>query len=876
MVRPRPLRLFSLMDIAVEGGRTEEFGARALALVEARRRGAPVIESWVLPASAFRAVVHTALPASHDPAALLRAIHKPVGLEAAARARERLLDSRLPDEVEHELEALAAAEPRPAWGFVVRASPTLTDDTVADAAGLHTVILGVRGADGLSRALREVWARSVLEDSLRYLRTRKVRDFAIAVIVQRCEAIEASGVLLTRDPGGSVAPATQGATFAVGAALGLGARHPQVASALDVLRLSADGEVVGERIAHKRERVVVGDAGLEVVVESELRASEPALPDDVVAQLGPLAAQLDPGGAREVEFALGQDRSLGVLDVRRTTGAGFPNGGDPHTVWSRSGLGELLPGVPTPLTASLAESFCEVGLRRAFAALGVKMSRSEHLVERVTGRFYFNLSALVPATGGVPGIDPATLLDLVRGADPQRLGRELELVPRRALLARLPLTVARLASLERRLGEDVARFEREADAHRRWLGEMDLGILPDDSLKTTLHESSQFFVTTGRLMLSCTLAALAAHVGLKTVLARSLSGRAEQLTQAVTAGVGHLDSAEPAIALAHVAGIADKDAAARELLIAGRATPSSELPAGPARRALQQYLEAYGDRAIREAELSTPRWSEQPGSVLAMLAALLHGEVGDPERRLSAVRVRADRELALIEATVPYVDRMLVGALMRRARELTRLREKMRVWMARTLAMMRSVTLDVDRRLRRLDPTLRDGAAFFLTFGELVSAVGNLRADFAALVRSRRASFARDSARPDPPETFIGIPPRLVLPPTDGRVLRGAACSSGVASGAVRQVGRHGEGAARVRPGDVLVLRSPDAGLSPLFLRAAAVVTELGGSLSHGAVIARELGLPAVTGVTGVLAALRDGEPVRVDGDRGVVERVEA
>jgi pyruvate,water dikinase len=73
-----------------------------------------------------------------------------------------------------------------------------------------------------------------------------------------------------------------------------------------------------------------------------------------------------------------------------------------------------------------------------------------------------------------------------------------------------------------------------------------------------------------------------------------------------------------------------------------------------------------------------------------------------------------------------------------------------------------------------------------------------------------------------------------------------------------------------------LVLRSPDAGLSPLFLGAAGLVTELGGTLSHGAVIAREYGLPAVTGVMGVLATVQDGELLRVDGDRGLVEQVGA
>jgi phosphohistidine swiveling domain-containing protein len=870
MARQRQVRLFTLMDVAVEGGRLEEFGSRAIALVEARRRGAPVVESWVVPAAGFRELVHNELPPGHDPASLLRSIHKPLGLERAARARERLLGMKLPAELCDELAALTAAEPAPEWGFVVRASPTIADDSVVHSAGLDTVVAGVRDAGELATAICRVWADALLEDALRFLRARRVRDFAVAAVIQRCDALLASGILLTRES----AWGTREESSVLGAALGFAVQHPQAAGALDVARLAPDGQVIAQRIAHKRQRLIMTEQGPELVASERAAADAPAIGPEILAALSPIATQLGADGARAIELGVFVD-GLRVLDVQRASGLGFPAGGDASTVWSRSGLGELLPGVPTPLTASLAEAFCEAGLRRAFLTLGVKVSKNAHLVERVTGRFYFNLSALVPATADVPGVDPSALLDLVRGADPSRLVRELELTPRRARLARVPFMLARLGSLERRLAEEVGRFERDADVHRGWLSELDLGILPDDSLKTTLLESQQFFVGTGRLMLSCTLAALAAHLGLKSVLARSLSGRAEQLAQALTSGVGDLDSAAPGIALSHVAAICAKDAAARQALLAGRLHDPSELPPGAGRRALGQFLDAYGDRAIREAELTTPRWSEQPEPVLAMLTALLASDPVDPERRLSAVRVRADRELALLEATIPYLDRLLVLALIRRARALTRLREKMRVWMARTLAMMRIVTLDVDRRLRRLDSTLRQDAAFFLTFGELVSAVGNMRADLAPLVRSRRAAFARDTSRPDPPETFLGIPPRLVVPHTDGPALRGAASSPGVAVGPVRLVGRHGEGASHARPGEVLVLRSPDAGLSPLFLGAAAVVAELGGTLSHGAVIAREYGLQAVTGVSGVLAAVRDGDRLRVDGDRGIVEQVE-
>jgi pyruvate,water dikinase len=188
--------------------------------------------------------------------------------------------------------------------------------------------------------------------------------------------------------------------------------------------------------------------------------------------------------------------------------------------------------------------------------------------------------------------------------------------------------------------------------------------------------------------------------------------------------------------------------------------------------------------------------------------------------------------------------------------------------------MMRSVVLDADRRLLRLDPSIGEGGAFFCTFDELLAALAIGRHDLGELVAARRAEHARDLARPDPPPTFVGRPPPVALPPSGGAVLRGLAASGGVVEGPVRLVGPGGASPAALLPGEILVARTTDVGLTPLFLVAAGVVTELGGPLSHAALVAREYGVPAVVNVGGATTALHDGDRVRVDGDRGVVERL--
>jgi rifampicin phosphotransferase len=187
--------------------------------------------------------------------------------------------------------------------------------------------------------------------------------------------------------------------------------------------------------------------------------------------------------------------------------------------------------------------------------------------------------------------------------------------------------------------------------------------------------------------------------------------------------------------------------------------------------------------------------------------------------------------------------------------------------------------LEADRRLLRLVPELAEervhaiGGAFFLTMDEIVQALRTSRVDLAPLVRARRAEFARDQARPDPPATFVGAPPSVVLPPLGGDVFRGLPASGGVVEGTARVLLSADE-MGTLEPGEVLVVHTTDVGWTPLFLLAAGVVTELGGPLSHAAVVTREFGVPSVVNIEGVTRAIKTGDRVRVDGGTGVVERV--
>ena len=259
-----------------------------------------------------------------------------------------------------------------------------------------------------------------------------------------------------------------------------------------------------------------------------------------------------------------------------------------------------------------------------------------------------------------------------------------------------------------------------------------------------------------------------------------------------------------------------------------------------------------------------------------MLRAVVRGPSPDPEVQLKDVRERAERELAALDKRLSKVEMSLVGVLVARSQRFARLRERMRAWVTRVLGLLRGIALEVDRRLVRSDPTIGPGAVFFCTYDELTTVLATGRADVGDVVRMRRAEFARDQARPDPPVSFVGRPPTVVLPPASGIALRGLPASGGVVEGTARVLDPQGDDSGDLRPGEILVARTTDVGLSPLFLIAAGVVTELGGPLSHAALVAREYGVPAVVNVAGATTAIKTGDVVRVDGDRGVVERLDA
>src|SRR2546430_8510527 len=297
-----------------------------------------------------------------------------------------------------------------------------------------------------------------------------------------------------------------------------------------------------------------------------------------------------------------------------------------------------------------------------------------------------------------------------------------------------------------------------------------------------------------------------------------------------------------------------------------RATLPPRLQAG-----LNSFLARYGFRSIGEIDIGVERWSENPEHILGALANYLR--LGDdalaPDAKFAKGQRDAEAMTAPLLTRVHGPRRAILRVVLGRVRALIGDREAPKFHIIRLLAtpsreLLKPVGRDLVVRGRLSD----EDDIFFLTLPEARRGAGG--EDMRKLVAARRAAYDREHARRRIPRLLLsdGTDAEAALVSV-GEGLRGSPASPGVVSGTARVI--RSPAGARLEPGEILVAPSTDPGWTPLFLTAGALVMEMGGMMSHGAVVAREYGIPAVVGVAGATEQITTRQRVTVDGSAGTV-----
>ncbi|MGH3994815.1 MAG: PEP-utilizing enzyme, partial [Pseudonocardiaceae bacterium] len=295
-------------------------------------------------------------------------------------------------------------------------------------------------------------------------------------------------------------------------------------------------------------------------------------------------------------------------------------------------------------------------------------------------------------------------------------------------------------------------------------------------------------------------------------------------------------------------------------------------------RGLEEFLARHGHRAVAEIDVGMPRWSDDPTYVLGVLANYLR--LADPDLAPDAQFARgaraAEAAATRMVSAVGRRSRLRAAAVriaLSRVRGLVGMRETHKDYLVRALAHVRQQLTAVGAELADHGLLAKSDDVFFLDLVEARTALGGV--DFRAVVAARREDYERELRRRQVPRIMLSdgsVPEALARPGQE--VVEGQLAGTPASAGTVTAIARVvlDPVGAHLEPGEILVAPSTDPGWTPLFLTAGGLVMEMGGANSHGAVVAREYGIPAVVGVPDATLRITTGQRITVHGATGIVE----
>jgi len=821
-------------------------GERGVGLVKLAARGIAIAPTWVIAPSVFDGILRHHLPNTFEQRTLLKLARTPEGGERAARLHEELLAAPLPEPLVASLDAWLSllGVDGEEDGWVVRPSLVPRGEFSTDG-GSMAVAWPARGCRGdLAEAILRAYAGAVSTTELDCRAECGARDFGVALLVQRSRLREpAAWVARDFDP----QRRGEGRTWSLGLPVGeaaLDSSAPLAFAAVGAFA-RADRSRIIER-ALERLGPNVGDFAAKVA-----EALEEEVGPDACAALGSAS-----------------DGALRVLytEPRPHWRAWQAEGED---AWVELGRAPKSTQPIGALGRSLLLHAAEAGAAAGLRSLGAAHDEPRRFVRSALDRVYLGVDSVAASLRDLPEISWEDVYRAVGTGSHDFIDvrRSASVTPKRPV--RSVLRVGTLAARQVTEERELAELERELGREATSLAELDLLLLPTDGLGTTLLRAEDLVVRAAELGARLAARQLAHLVVVRAVLRRA-SPEVDLGTAAlVSSARGGVFGVSMLTALARVVDVLRNDRRARDA-ICGGAAAHSELPDGPARGALGQFLSTYGELASAPFDMASTTWTEDSRELVGLVRAWLERSGASRiavETAEERVRARADAELARHEPDLGWTERTALRTVLARMREVARSQGAAEALLYRTLVLFRRVVADADRRVRRIDASARPRSVEALSIDRLVAAFRTGRPEIRHLVRLADFEAELHALAPSPPLVFRGAPPRMPAPVVFTDALSGIGVSAGVVDGAV--VPREDELSV-----GVVVTGALELADLPRYFLAGAVVAEAGGLLSPAAGALRALGIPAVTSVEAATRIVSVGERLRVDGSRGAVVRL--
>jgi pyruvate,water dikinase len=879
-----------------EGGASQA-GGKGWALGRLARYGLPVPPGAVLSADAYHAFMASAGLA--DEAAALEAGDGEASASdatehAATEARLTLLRERigaaaLPPALQAAIEELLSHAALADAPLAVRSSASAEDGAGASFAGMHQSFLNVPPTvEAVGDAVKACYASLWTPHALVYRqRLKPGSEVRMAVVVMRLVPAVAAGVAFTADPRSGrrdivVVTANQGlGESVVGGQADPDEFHVQ-------LHMDRPAQVLHRRLGRKERQTLLKPGGGTELAETE-GASHAAITDIRARQVALLALRCQDAvgedyAPQDVEWADDGDH-LWVVQSRPITALPeplpTPIQGQP-VIWSTANFKEVVAPVPSPYSWSTIRVSINSMMESLVARTRYRVPIGPRFARLHQGHPFFNISLMQWMFYDCFGILPERFNQMLGGQQPTISIEDGTPYFGRRGLGRLKRLFGQAADSGRAFKEIPAAMAAWEAACRRQLA-TDVAGLSDAQLTDQLYETGALYLRYSPEFMRANSQAGSWIDMLTKNLEQLVPGRGGALATRLLAGTGGVASAEQGYRLAAIARHAAAEPQARAYFQDPHVDPldwRSVLHGTQAGRALASFLEEFGHRGVDELEIAAPRWSEDPTYLIDTIRSYLdaHDEA-PPEHTAAAIRQQAERDLKTALRFHPL--RPIVFWMLDRARRSSALRENTKSILVLSMLPVRRIALEHGRR--QVGKGILDApeGVFWLTMWEHLSLLDGSwdGAGAQSLIQDRRARNAELLTRRVPDVMIGDAPTAPPLPLGVGRgegpvgaAFTGIGVAAGTATGAARVIHHPREGASLQR-GEVLVAPTTDPGWTPLFLRASALVMETGGYLSHGAIVAREYGIPAVANLPGILDQVRSGETLLVDGNAGRVSR---
>ena len=849
-------------DVARAGGKGANLG-------ELSRAGLPVPPGFVITTAAYDAFVETG-GLREEIISLASRAKDPAAFETTAeRIHTLFARTGIPDDVASGIQAAYATLGGDGEiPVAVRSSATAEDLPKASFAGQQETYLNVRGAAALLEAVRDCWTSLWTARAMSYRENQGIdpASVSLAVVVQRMVEAEAAGILFTADP-----VSGRRDQILISAAWGLGEAVVGGRVTPDTLVVDKASErIISRETTDKEVMTVYVEGGTEEKPVPEARRMRPVLDDKGAVELARYGARIEKlyGAPQDIEWALAsgeffilQARPITALpEVRPPTDWTVP---DPKGFYSRGSIVELLPDPLTPLFASLApepvgQTIKRIGYELLDADIFTEMEIS---LATINGYAYYYMRLTPRATWQILRMVPGALRQMIVRQAGERLWRE-RFRPRYA----------------RAVQEWEAKPPGDLSATELLTG-----------VKELLYRGAQYYTSVQMIMPS----AYTSEALFAAFYDRLIRDEGDPPSQTFLLG---FDSV-PIRAEKELYDLATWCRARPALAAALMDTPSVEVleterPPADVDEALWrewrsrfwEHLDRYG-RMVYDLDFAKPVPVDDPAPTLDTLKYYLRGEGKDPRERQRAAAARREEVTTATMTRLDALRRRAFRSLLRWTQRYVPLREDALADVGLAWPLMRRMLFELGRRLAAAGAIERPDDVFWLEGDELRAAAEALDAgrteleSLSGAVGERKSEWRAQRLATPPPllpkgVRFLGVDWQRWMPARSeepaGGVIEGVGASSGRITARARVL-RGPEDFGEMRPGEVLVAGITTPAWTPLFALASAVVTDVGGPLSHGSIVAREYGIPAVLGTGVATRRIRSGHTVRVDGDAGTV-----